>query len=224
LRWLVVTVGVIAVTIALPVPSNGLAGVALLLNVVATFLLPVALGVALTRRDGLVLPRVLVYGVLSVLLLIAFLAIVGVAEALFGARAEGAASVVAAGVVAVTVAPLRTRLQHAVDRLVYGDRGDPYEALSDLGRRQAAAGTVAGRFEFERDGTDRGTFQITRITARTSPPSQSPCCRSSTYRAGIASRPRAPAPSSPLSNSAAYYPHSFPQSSFQRAHPRGEAP
>ncbi|WP_328525663.1 sensor histidine kinase [Kribbella sp. NBC_00359] len=138
LRWLVVTVGVIALTIALPVP-NGLEGAALVLNVVATFLLPVALGVALTRRDGLLLPRVLVYGLLSVLLLIAFLAIVGLAEALFGARAEGVAGVVAAGVVAVVVAPLRTRLQHAVDRLVYGDRGDPYEALSDLGRRLASS-------------------------------------------------------------------------------------
>jgi signal transduction histidine kinase len=139
LRWLVVMVGVLALTIAIPVPGNGLAGVVLVMNVVATFLLPVALGVALTRRDGLVLPRVLVYGLLSVLLLIAFLAIVGVVEALFGARAEAAASVVAAGVVAVAVAPLRTRLQQAVDRLVYGDRGDPYEAMSELGRRLASS-------------------------------------------------------------------------------------
>jgi signal transduction histidine kinase len=134
LRWLLVTVGVIALTIALPVP-NGLAGAAVVLNAVATLLLPVALGVALTRRDGLLLPRVLVYGLLSVVLLIAFLIVVGVAEELFGARAEGVAGVVAAGVVAVAFAPLRTRLQHAVDRLVYGDRGDPYEALSGLGRR-----------------------------------------------------------------------------------------
>src|SRR5262249_42366001 len=126
LRWLVVTVGAIALTIAIPVPRN-LDGAGLGLNVVATVLLPVALRVALPRRDGLVLPRVLVYGLLSVLLLIAYLAIVGLADALFGGRAEVVASIVAAGVVAVAVAPLRTRLQHAVDRLVYGDRGDPYE-------------------------------------------------------------------------------------------------
>lgn len=139
LRWLVVTVGVLALTIALPVPSNALEGAALVLNVIATFLLPVVLGVALTRRDGLGLPRVLVYGLLSVLLLIAYLAIVGAAEALFGASAEGVAGVVAAGVVAVVFAPLRTWLQHAVDRLVYGDRGDPYVALSDLGRHLATS-------------------------------------------------------------------------------------
>jgi signal transduction histidine kinase len=138
LRWLVVTVSVIAATIALPVP-DALAPAALVLNVAATFLLPVALAVALVRRDGFALPRVLVYGLLSVLLMIAFLAIVAVSEALFGTGADGVASLVAAGVVAVAVAPLRARLQRAVDRLVYGDRGDPYAALSDLGRRLASS-------------------------------------------------------------------------------------
>ncbi|HEY3004580.1 MAG TPA: sensor histidine kinase, partial [Kribbellaceae bacterium] len=138
LRWLVVTVVVIAVTIALPVPQP-LTGVALVLNVIATFLLPVALGVALVRRDGLVLPRVLVYGLLSVLLLTAYLAVVGIADALFGARADRVVALVAVGVVAAAAAPLRVRLQHAVDRLVYGDRGDPYAALTDLGRRLAGS-------------------------------------------------------------------------------------
>jgi signal transduction histidine kinase len=37
------------------------------------------------------------------------------------------------------VAPLRARLQRAVDRLVYGDRGDPGAALTDLGRRIAGS-------------------------------------------------------------------------------------
>ncbi|HWD82168.1 MAG TPA: sensor histidine kinase [Kribbella sp.] len=134
LRWLVIILAVIGLTIAVPTPT-ALAGVALVLNAAATFLLPVSLAVALVRRDGLVLPRVLVYGLLSVLLLVAFLTVVGVAETAFGTRAEGLASLVAAGVVAAVAAPLHARLQRAVDRLVYGERGDPYGALSDLGRR-----------------------------------------------------------------------------------------
>jgi signal transduction histidine kinase len=134
LRWLVVTVLINVVAIAIPVP-DALAGASAVLNATASFLLPVALGVALVRRDGLVLPRVLLYGVLSVLLLGAYLAVVGVAEALFGPRVDRWASLVAVGIVAVAAAPLRARLQRAVDRLVYGDRGDPYAALTDLGRR-----------------------------------------------------------------------------------------
>jgi len=39
--------------------------------VIATFLLPVTLAVTLVRRDGLVLPRLLLYGSLSALLLAA---------------------------------------------------------------------------------------------------------------------------------------------------------
>jgi signal transduction histidine kinase len=136
LRWLVIVVLLNAVAIAIPAP-DALAGVSVVLNAVASLLLPVALGVALVRRDGLVLPSVLVYGVLSVLLLSAYLAVVGAAEALFGPRMDRWAGLAAVGVVAVSAAPIRAHLQGAVDRLVYGDRGDPYAALTDLGRRMS---------------------------------------------------------------------------------------
>jgi signal transduction histidine kinase len=134
LRWLLATVAVIAVTIALPSPM-ALSPVILALHVTAVFLLPVTLAVTLVRRDGLVLPRLLVYGSLSALLLVTYLAVVGLAQAAFGSRADPAAAVVAAGLIAVLAAPLRARLQRSVDRLVYGARGDPYAALADLGRR-----------------------------------------------------------------------------------------
>jgi signal transduction histidine kinase len=103
--------------------------------VIATFLLPVTLAVTLVHRDGLVLPRLLVYGSLSALLLVAYIAVIGIAQAVLGSRADRAAIFVAAGLIAVLAAPLRARLQRSVDRLVYGARGDPYAALADLGRR-----------------------------------------------------------------------------------------
>jgi len=134
LRWLLGALAVIAVTGALP-SSMALSPVILALQVTAACLLPVALAVTLVRRDGLVLPRLLVYGSLSALLLAAYLAVVGLAQAVFGSRADPAAAVVAAGLIAVLAAPLRARLQRSVDRLVYGARGDPYAALADLGRR-----------------------------------------------------------------------------------------
>lgn len=138
LRWLLVAVGLNVVIIAVPTPA-ALDGLSMALAVLGAVLLPVTLAVALVRRDGLVLPRVLVYGLLSTVLLAAYLAVVGAAQAIFGSAANGVATVVAAGVVAVLVAPLRARLQRSVDRLVYGDRGDPYVALSDLGRRIAGS-------------------------------------------------------------------------------------
>lgn len=138
LRWLLAMVAVIAVTVALPSPV-ALSPVILALQVTAVFLLPVTLAVTLVRRDGLVLPRLLVYGSLSALLLAAYLAVVGLAQAAFGSRADPAAAVAAAGLIAVLAAPLRVRLQRSVDRLVYGARGDPYAALADLGRRIAGS-------------------------------------------------------------------------------------
>ena len=136
LRWLLAAVAVIATTIALPGPK-ALGIVILALNVIATFLLPVTLAVTIVRREGLILPRLLVYGSLSVLLLVAYIAVIGLAEAVFGGHADRAAIFVAAGLIAVLAAPLRARLQRSVDRLVYGARGDPYAALADLGRRIA---------------------------------------------------------------------------------------
>lgn len=138
LRWLLATVLVIAATIALP-PWAPLRGLDTVVNVAATVLLPLALAVALVRGGGRVLPRALVYGSLSTLLLLAYIAIVGGADAAFGSRVDQPAALVAAGAAVAIAAPLRARLQRAVDRLAYGDRGDPYAALSALGRRMAAS-------------------------------------------------------------------------------------
>ena len=98
LRWLLAAVGVIAVTIAVPGPK-ALGIVIVALNVIATFLLPVTLAVTLVRRDGLILPRLLVYGLLSALLLAAYIAVVGLALAVLGSRTDRAAIFVAAGLI-----------------------------------------------------------------------------------------------------------------------------
>jgi signal transduction histidine kinase len=134
LRWLLVSVAVLTLTAILPVPAH-LDAASAALGLLTALMLPVTLAVALLRRDHVVLPRVLVFGLLSTLLLAGYLALVGAAQAALGSTADGVVALVAAGVVAVAATPLRTRLQRSVDRLVYGDRGDPYAALTDLGRR-----------------------------------------------------------------------------------------
>ena len=68
-----------------------------------------------------------------------YVLVVGYLGAAFAARGDLPVSLVATGVVAVLFAPLRDRLQRGVDRLLYGQRAEPYAALSRLGRRLEAA-------------------------------------------------------------------------------------
>jgi two-component system NarL family sensor kinase len=84
----------------------------------------------------LVINRTLVYGSLTVCIVIAYVAIVGALSALIDR--SGVAGVLAAGLVAAGFQPLRLRLQRRADRWVYGDRADPYAALARLGERLRA--------------------------------------------------------------------------------------
>lgn len=84
-----------------------------------------------------VVRRSLVYGLLTTCIVAIYL---GVATAMAWI-AGGSATVVAVAVVAVLVNPLRVGLQRMVNRFMYGDRDDPYTALSRLGRRLEAAST-----------------------------------------------------------------------------------
>jgi signal transduction histidine kinase len=108
--------------------------------------LPVAVGLAVLRHrlygiDPLV-NRVLVWAMVSAVLLGAYLMIVaGVTGLLGGSRSSAPVALVAAAVVALALAPVRARAQRLVDRLMYGDRGDPVRILRALGARLSA--TVA---------------------------------------------------------------------------------
>jgi two-component system, NarL family, sensor kinase len=112
-----------------------------LIPTLAAGLVPVALGVAMIRHrlfDGdRLLNRTLVYSILTVLVAGVFGLTVGVASNALGGHGTGA--VVAAVVISLGLAPARTAVQHAVDRLLYGRRRDPYEALTGLGRQLSTA-------------------------------------------------------------------------------------
>ncbi len=112
-----------------------------------------AIGIAIVRHGlfdiELVINRTLVYAVLTAFVTGGYVAIVGYLGAVFQSRGLPLA-VAAAGLVAVVFAPLRARVQRAVNVLMYGRRDDPYAALAHLGRSlevrpdaQAAAGSVA---------------------------------------------------------------------------------
>ena len=104
--------------------------------------IPVAVGFAVLKYRlydiDILINRTLVYGVLTVSVVGLYVLIVAALGLLFRARGGLAVSLVAAGVVAVAFAPLRERLQRGVNRLMYGERDDPYAVLSRMGRRLEA--------------------------------------------------------------------------------------
>ncbi|WP_269802750.1 sensor histidine kinase [Actinocorallia populi] len=98
-------------------------------------LLAGAVIIAVTRYRlydiDLLIGRTLLYGALAAAVVAIDLALFVAANSLVEDRLAGVA---AAGVVAVLYAPLRTRLQRLVDRVLKG-RADPYDVVSVLARR-----------------------------------------------------------------------------------------
>jgi signal transduction histidine kinase len=107
--------------------------------------LPVSIAVAVLRHRlwgvDLILNRTLVYGALTALVIGIFALIGGGLGQLFNSRGNPGLSLLATALTAVLFQPMRERLQRAANRLVYGQRDEPYVALSQLGQRLEA--TVA---------------------------------------------------------------------------------
>ena len=111
----------------------------------AAFLgLAVALGFAVLRFRlydvDPVINRTIVYGALTVCVVGIYIAVVVGAGALLPVQRSFLA-LVTTGIVAVAFAPLKTRLQGWVNRLMFGQRDDPYALLAEMGRVMTEAGT-----------------------------------------------------------------------------------
>jgi len=119
--------------------------VAAALMYLALLLIPLSIGIAMLRYHlfdvDVLINRTLVYGTLTACVIGLYVLVVGYLGVLFR-MAEGhgslAISLLATGLVAVLFQPLRDRLQRGVNRLMYGDRDDPYAVLSRLGQRLEA--------------------------------------------------------------------------------------
>lgn len=98
---------------------------------------PLCLAAAVVRYgwfDGdRILSRTAGYAILTTLIIAAFGLGVGVLGETLGGAGLGA--VAAAVAIAVFLAPVHQTVQRLVDRVVYGERRDPYAALTRLGRR-----------------------------------------------------------------------------------------
>lgn len=101
--------------------------------------IPLSIGIAVLKyrlwEIDPIINRTLVYGTLTVAVVGMYVLVVGYLGALFRTGGNLAISLVATGLVAMLFQPLRDRLQRGVNRLMYGDRDEPYAVLSRLGQR-----------------------------------------------------------------------------------------
>lgn len=145
LRWFLLAVGLLVASFAL-VGDSTVGVVHTLLILVAIPLIPLSVGVAVLRHRlygvAVAARRSLVYGWLLAAGLAVYAGVVLSLDAILRGHAEPVVALAAAGAVAVLYQPLRLRLQRSADRMLYGDRGDPYAVLARLGRRLEAAGSA----------------------------------------------------------------------------------
>ncbi len=144
IKWVAYAVLVLVVVIVAvnlwPALDPSLVGAALFL--VGFLAIPVSIGVSIFKYRlydiDLVINRTLVYGALTVCVIGIYVLVVGYLGALFRTGGDLVISLIATGVVAILFAPLRDRLQRTVNRLMFGERDDPYAVISHLGERLKA--------------------------------------------------------------------------------------
>ena len=146
MKWILI--GLAAQPLPLLFGIIGLGGslgamLAIFVPLFVVILLPITIGLAVLRRrlwdvDPLI-NRTLVYGGLTLLVLALYVALVGLAFVLFGKSPNPLLAALTIGMAALLAQPIRARLQHAVNRLMYGDRNDPATVLARLSEQLATA-------------------------------------------------------------------------------------
>lgn len=102
-------------------------------------LFPLSIAIAILRHNlfdiDTLLNRALVYGMLSLAVIALYLLVLASVTLFFNQDSNLLISLLATGLAVVLIQPMRERLQGAVNRLMYGERDDPYAVLSGLGRQ-----------------------------------------------------------------------------------------
>ena len=143
LLWLMLAV---LITLAATIPWGLVAGTPIVV-LLAIALIPVAVTVAIIRHQlldiRLVVSRALSWVLLSLAVLVAYVALVAVLDRVITAQLGRSAAVTV--ILVLVAAPVLPRLQRLVDRAMYGDRGNPANVVSEVGSRLATADTDLGQ-------------------------------------------------------------------------------
>jgi signal transduction histidine kinase len=147
-KWLLPPVGLYGIflllfLIGLAKADNAIVGLSIAVGQLAAAGIVIAIAFAIFRYRlydiDIIINRTLVYTALTVIVVTVYVLIVGVMGTLFHAQGNLLITLLATGLIAVLFHPLRERLQRTVNRLIYGERDDPIEALSRLGRQMEVA-------------------------------------------------------------------------------------
>jgi signal transduction histidine kinase len=134
IKWLLVAVSVLFVSLLLQLFFPPLQNGPLLPLAAAT--LPVSIGIAILRYRlydiDLIINKTLAYGGLAAVITAVYVLLVVGMGAMIGSNQRFLLSLVATAVIALAFHPLRQRAQRLANRLVYGKRATPYEALSQF--------------------------------------------------------------------------------------------
>ena len=143
LRWVGMSLGFAVPLFVIGALLWGVVPGAEVLPVLAFLLLPSGIAVAVLKyrlyEIDLVINRALVYGLMTVGVVAGYVAVVGLVGATLSSRGDLLISLAVTGIVAVCFQPLRERVQRFVNRLMYGERDDPYTAIARLGRTLASS-------------------------------------------------------------------------------------
>ena len=141
---------------------------------------PVLVAVAIVRHGAfdfdVVIHRSLVYGTLTVAVIVVYVVAAAALGAVIGSASPFAISLLATGVAAMAALPIRDALQGAVTRFVYGDRDEPVRAIRRLGERlelsvdpesmpRVVVDTVADALRLPYVGLELGTAPAARLAA-----------------------------------------------------------
>jgi len=143
---LIVVLAIVAVTVLESMPQsdalnnyeNGILSAALAC-------VPIAMGIAILRRRlydiDVIFNKTVVFGLLVAFITVVYIVIVVGIGALIGRQnnANLGLSIAATAIVAVAFQPVRERVQRLANRLVYGKRATPYEALAAFSDQLGAA-------------------------------------------------------------------------------------
>jgi signal transduction histidine kinase len=106
------------------------------------FLFPLFIDIAILRYRlwdiDILIKRTLVYAALTLSVIGLYMLVVVGLGTLTQIQGNALLSLLATGLIAVLFQPLRERLQRRVNRLLYGERDDPYAVLARLGSRLEA--------------------------------------------------------------------------------------
>ncbi|MFI5693038.1 sensor histidine kinase [Kribbella sp. NPDC051586] len=148
LLWLLLAATIAAALIvslrfAGPIGSTGFPIILLVL----VALIPASMTVAVLRYQlldiRLVWSRTVTYLLLTAAVAATYLGLVELADRLLRPRISASGAVLATLLVAIGFNPVRLRLQRLVDRLFYGDRGNPVRAASSVAAQLAGASQAA---------------------------------------------------------------------------------